>query len=171
MAKKPTPPPKAGAAKPVETATARKPKTRRKSPGRTPDAELEERARLTASLLGQGRTKGDIKKALATKYNVDHHTAERYLGRAREILLAELRETRDYHKSSALEFYRSVLVNSEATIRDKIAAQKRIDFILGLHAPSRVAVTDTDGNDIDPSEIDSKIVALLAQINEPGREG
>lgn len=66
-------------------------------------------------------------------------TAEKLLSLARESLVRATALTRGEHQAIALDFYKSVLRNSKATIRDKLAAQKRMDKLLGLEihdAPS-----------------------------------
>ena len=130
---------------------------KKKNPGRTPVDELEERVRLTRDLLSKGLYKGQIKKVLKEKYGVDHTTVETYLLRAREILLAELNQARDVHKSDALAFYKSILTDPKATVGNKINAQKRIDFILGLHAPTRVAFTDANGRTLGRNEVEAAV--------------
>lgn len=44
-------------------------------------------------------------------------------------------------------FYMQLIRSNEATVREKLQARKQADDLLGLQAPSRVALTDTEGND------------------------
>ncbi|MEM1225948.1 MAG: hypothetical protein AAGJ40_09625 [Planctomycetota bacterium] len=140
------------------------------NPGQTTEDEMDERIRYTASLLYRGLFKSQIKKELRTKYSVDARTVERYLSRAREEMLVELRDTRDNHKASSLKFYQSVLSDPKATFSNKIQAQKRIDFILGLHAPTQLSITDVDGKSLSPGELDEQLVALIGKLNASGGE-
>lgn len=118
------------------------------NPGRTPEAELEARVAVTVELLSQGVRKSQIKRILVNRYQVSARTCENYLSRAREELLTDLREERDEHRGTALATYRALLRNPNAKVKDKILAQQRIDKLLGLEAPVRLAMTDTDGVDL-----------------------
>lgn len=140
----------------------------KKNPGQTAQDELDDRIRVTAQLLGKGLYKGQIKKALREKYGVEERTIETYLARAREILLEDLNQTRDVHKSGALAFYKSVITDSNSTIGNKINAQKRIDFILGLHAPTKVSFTDAEGKTLGRNEVETAIDSLAEGILRAG---
>lgn len=113
---------------------------------RPTEQEHAERINRTKTYLSSGMTKGEIKKELNREFGVNHRTVERYLARAREILIFELRENNDSHAARSLGFYRSVLGNPNVSIRDQIRAQERIDFMLGLHTdtnpPSTVGATE-----------------------------
>jgi len=127
------------------------PSTDSKNPGRTQEDQLEERIELTYRLLSDGMRKSDIKRALRDAYGVCARTAENYLARARELQLLDLREERDVHRGASLAFYRRILTDPTAKITDKILAQKRIDDLLGLAVPFRVAMqireqTDTQSD-------------------------
>lgn len=111
-----------------------------KNPGRTEEEELEERVELTYRLLSDGLRKSDIKQALKDSYGVCARTAENYLARARELQLLELREERDVHRGGALAFYRRIIADPTASIREKLLAQQQIDKLLGLAVPIRVAM-------------------------------
>lgn len=117
-----------------------------KNPGRTPEEELEVRVDYTLKLLTEGRRKSEIKKIFRQRYNVTARTVENYLSRARQILLTELKAEREEHTGRSLSVYRSILSDPKAKIKDRLAAQRRIDRLLGLEAPTRVALTDPDGN-------------------------
>lgn len=115
-----------------------KPTTR--NPGRTPEDEYEERVELTYRLLSDGLRKGEIKQALKAQYGVTARTAESYLSRAKDMQLLELREDRESHRSAALAFYKRVLSDPSTRVADRLTAQKRIDHLLGLEVPFRVAL-------------------------------
>jgi len=110
------------------------------NPGRTQEDQLEERIELTYRLLSDGMRKSDIKRALRDAYGVCARTAENYLARARELQLLDLREERDVHRGASLAFYRRILTDPTAKISDKLHAQKRIDDLLGLAVPFRIAM-------------------------------
>lgn len=152
-------------------AQTKKKTTTKKNPGKTSEDQLEERVAATKDLLAKGMYKGQIKKAISEQYGVSRATVENYLSRARKILIEELKQTTDVHKSDALGFYKSVLADPTATTGNKIQAQKRIDFILGLHAPTRLAITDADGRTLDAGAIESKILDLATSVFGAGAAG
>lgn len=118
----------------------------KKNPGQTSEEELEKRVELVLKMLISGYRKSLIKTVLKQRYGVTARTVENYLSRAKQILLLELKEERDDQCARSLAFYRSVLSDATAKTKDKINAQRRIDLLLGLQAPTRVALTDPEGN-------------------------
>lgn len=142
------------------------PQRGRGNPGRTEEDELEDRVELTYRLLSDGMRKSEIKQALKATYGVCARTAENYLSRARIIQLEELREERDIHRGSALAFYKRILSDSSAKISDKLTAQKRIDDLLGLAVPFRVAMQIREQTQVDDStEFEAALeTATLAEL-------
>lgn len=140
------------------------------NPGRTSEAEVENRIALCRSMMEKHYTKSEIKRAMNQKFGTDARTVERYLSRAREDILREIGETRDFFRAQSLAAYRSVLKNQEASIKEKILAQRQIDHLLGLHAPWKVAQTDTNGRDIPPDEARDRISSLASRVAERIRE-
>jgi hypothetical protein len=125
-----------------------------------------ERIDRTKTYLSYGMTKGEIKVELKREFGVNHRTVERYLARARDILLAELREDRESHKAKSLGFYHSVFNDPDASIRDKIRAQQRIDFMLGLYTDTNPASTVTATEHLSRSEIEQAIESMAASLFE-----
>lgn len=139
---------------------------------RSTDEEIEERIQFTLGLLAQGFFKSTIKKMVREKFgDVDARTVEFYLSRSREILVEALRQDRESHKSSALGFYQSVLTDPEVKIGDKIRAQSRIDFILGLNSPAKVSFTDADGKTLGRNEVETAIDSLAEGLLRAGATG
>jgi hypothetical protein len=130
------------------------------------EQEHAERINRTKTYLSIGMTKGEIKKELKREFGVNHRTVERYLARAREIIIFELRENKDSHAARSLGFYRSVLSNPNACIRDKLRAQQRIDFMLGLHTDTNPASTVTATEHLSRSEIEQAIESMAASLFE-----
>lgn len=118
----------------------------KRNPGQTAEAELVARVELTLNMLTKGYRKSVIKTVMRQRYGVSPRTVENYLARAKEILLVELKEERDEHAGRSLAFYRSVIADPAVKMKDKLVAQRRIDLLLGLQAPTRVALTDPEGN-------------------------
>lgn len=108
-----------------------------KNPGRTSKTDLEQRIELTHRLLASRARKGDIKKTLIARWGVSARTAENYLARARERILADSQQPREQHRANAIAFYESIIGDMQASTRDRIKAQERMDRLLGLEAPTR----------------------------------
>jgi hypothetical protein len=140
------------------------------NPGQTSEAELEERVDLTYRLLSEGMRKSAIKNALKAQFGVCSRTCENYLARARQRQLADLRETRDEHRAQSLAFYRAIVADSGATLRDRLLAQKRIDDLLGLDTPLRLAIAmgtvgglDSEGAGRDVALDGAGVLSSIAQ--------
>ncbi|XZE35331.1 hypothetical protein SH501x_000821 [Pirellulaceae bacterium SH501] len=133
------------------------------NPGRTPDDEYEDRVELTYRMLVEGMRKSEIKAALKAQYKISARTAENYLARARLLQLEDLREERDVHRASSLAFYKSVLSDPQASVIAKINAQRRIDQLLGLEVPFRVAIATANVGNQKPDDIDSMLAVATVE--------
>jgi hypothetical protein len=154
----------------IKTPAPRKKPTGRKNPGQTSQEELDRRIKECRLLLENRALKSEIKKLMFEKYEVDARTVESYLSRAKEEMVLALSETRDFFRSQALAFYCKILRQPDATVKEKIMAQRRIDSLLGLEAPVRWAATDTNGKDLPPDEARDRISTLASRVAERFRE-
>lgn len=107
--------------------------------------ELKQRIALVAEMLCTGLTKTQIHRACEQKWQVDWHTADRYMRRARITLEEEITQERPAMLASAVGFYKSMLRKPSASDRDKILAHTRLDQLLGLDAPTRQEISGPDG--------------------------
>lgn len=99
---------------------------------RPTQAERERRIKATADLLSNGVRQGDIKRVIAQRFDVSPRSVERYLRQARAVLIDELGEgDTDLHRARSLDTYRRILRESDND-GHILAAQGRIDRILGL---------------------------------------
>ena len=155
---------------PLQPKPRKKPGGQKGNPGRTAESEIEERIAICREMLEGHCTKSEIKKAMRQQFGADARTVERYLSRAREDILKEISDTRDFFRAQSLAAYRNVLKSPEATIKDRILAQRQTDHLLGLHAPWKVAQTDTNGRDIPPDEARDRISSLASRVAERIRE-
>lgn len=108
-------------------------------PGRKPtNDEIAERIELCRSMLLRRVPKSTIKRAFRQRFgaDIDHGTIERYLTRAREVMLTDLTRGRQTQRANSLALYESVLADPAVTVRDKVKAQERIDKLLGLEDKS-----------------------------------
>ena len=99
--------------------------------------ELEARYEFTGFLLSRRLYKSDIKRNLMRKYSVSSRTCETYLAEAKRRMVDRSGRSRDEHRMDSLAFYESIVSGPESDIRDKMNAQTRIDWLLGLEAPSK----------------------------------
>src|SRR5438874_2027192 len=107
--------------------------------GRKPTTdEKAERIELCRSMLLRRVPKSTIKKAFRQRFghNIDHTTIERYLLRAREVMLTDLTRGRQLLRAEGLALYESILADPKAAHRDKVKAQERIDKLMGLEDKS-----------------------------------
>ncbi|MEM9347622.1 MAG: hypothetical protein AAGB26_13495 [Planctomycetota bacterium] len=129
--------------------------------------EKTERIDLVAYLLCMGQQTSQIHTTITSKYGCTTRTVDSYIAEAKEVLLKQSGEPRELHIAMALELYRSVLRDPNARIRDKIAAQTRIDRLLGLEAPRRHELAGVDGG---PITVEDKNMALSILENPELRE-
>lgn len=109
-------------------------------------AEVVERIEYTRELLIRALHGGQIKQALRAKYGpLSHATCGRYVSRARHVMVEEMGMSRDEARGQALERYEAVIRDKAADHYDRIRAQERIDKILGLETPQRIAHEGKDG--------------------------
>lgn len=99
--------------------------------------ELESRYEYTVFLISRRLYKSDIKRALMRKYNISARTCENYMAEARRRMVDASGRSRDDHRLDSLKFYESIIAGPDGDLRDKIYAQSRIDWLLGLEAPVR----------------------------------
>ena len=120
----------------------RSPQKRIKGTPRAPRAthrERDTRISLVRKLISARMTNGEIKRAMATQFGLSPRTAEGYISRARAEIMEDLGRSREDHQADAYTFYCAVVGNREASNRDKIKAQERIDKLLGLESPAKIS--------------------------------
>ena len=108
------------------------PERKRKTYHKPTRQELQKRVTATCDLLAHGVRTGDIKRVISSRFATSPRSVERYLRRAREILIQETGEDKELHRGRSLDVYRSILRDGDATHSERLAAQGRIDRILGL---------------------------------------
>ena len=122
---------------------------------RSTQAELQEREDFAYMLLSRCLLKSQVKAQLRKKFGdgLHHSTIEEYIRRARDRMLVEANRGKDVFRAESLAFYHAMLLDSNATINEKINARARIDRILGVDAPVKTEHTGANGG---PIEIDVK---------------
>jgi hypothetical protein len=107
------------------------------SKGKISREASHERLRFVLQLLSRHVQKGEIKRFMRKKYGCCGRTTERYLARARELLIRSTGETSEFLRAQALALYEDVIRDPESTIRDRLIAQVSINHLLGLNAPCK----------------------------------
>jgi hypothetical protein len=140
--------------------------------------ELADRIEYARQLLASGRLKSQIKRALRKQYgDLDHRTIERYLARAREQILLAIHAEKVHQRAYAFALYCSVLADPKASVRDRIAAQERIDKLLGLeekapddptHLLEKLGIDPAEVRPVAPGDVPPEPVAIQGPVVGPG---
>lgn len=120
----------------------------RKTLRKPTNEELHKRVRTVFDWLCSGKREHEIERLLrAEPHNLSKRSAIRYLARARDMLVAETKRSREEHRAESLATYRAILDDPESEPRDRVRAQERIDKLLGLeiHSPKQVEISGPDG--------------------------
>ena len=96
-----------------------------------------DRVLVCAKMLCEGAYKGEIKKHMRDTYQLKTSQINKYISRARKHLHEQANADRDELRGASIEFYRAIVRDESAETRDRLAAQARIDKILGLEAPTQ----------------------------------
>lgn len=104
-----------------------------------PEDAYEPIVELIADMMARRFHKGSIKAAvrvLLEKVNIpwDHRKYEEMANEARELMRMAAGETRETAREKSIAFYENVLRDEGVDARTKIAAQERLDKMLGLES-------------------------------------
>lgn len=94
--------------------------------------EYNHRVEIATQLLSRRVIKGDIKRIMMGKFGVSARSIEDYLSRAREVLKSRLEVAPNDNTISSLAFYESIVVGTDTTMQQKMSAQDKIDWVLGV---------------------------------------
>jgi hypothetical protein len=153
-------------------------KPTRKYEAKGDPAETRRRVRFVMMLLAQGKSRAYIHEFFRNNYQLTVRTAERYIARARKKMVDDVDLPKEELRAISVACYANILDDETATNKDKISARTRMDRLLGLEAPIKVAHTDSLGNDplreaargMTDEEL-YKARERLAQIATGGGEG
>lgn len=122
------------------------------------NAEMVERHEFTAKLLSRRLYHGDVVRLLTARYKVTHATCDAYIRAARAILVSWTDMPVKEHRINSLAFWEGI-VRSDATLKERMDAQVRIEKLLGLEAPTVVEnrVKMTKAEDLSDEELDAFI--------------
>src|SRR2546421_282316 len=101
-------------------------------PGTPTLEERRERLDYAAFLLSRRLYKSDIKKLMARRFQgMRPRTVEKYLKKARERLRLNAHLTEAGCRVRSLAFWDSVVRGTDSRLCDRMAAQERLDWLLG----------------------------------------
>ena len=114
---------------------------------RCTEEELEERVDFVAGMLAKCAKTGEIKRAVAKRFDVGHRAAGDYIARAKKLLAERIAISREQGKDLALGFLLDV-IEKEPT-RYALVAEQRLSEILGYNAPKQMEVSGRDGQPLE----------------------
>lgn len=107
--------------------------------------EHDQRIELCCRLIGAGLYDSQIKKMVAKQFDLSPRSVEKYLRRARGILLDRRNRDRATHQAESMAFYEAIMQKPGVKDRDKLFARRRVDKLLGLEEPQRHQISGTLG--------------------------
>ena len=110
--------------------------------------EMVARVQMAAVMLSQGRRKSEIKRAFAAQHGIKHRQVGRYIRLAHKELVAATDKSLDELVAESYGLYMRIIQDPDATARDKIAARKCADDLLGLPKAKKIALTTVAGDDM-----------------------
>ena len=126
--------------------------------------ELDARIDMCRQLISAGHYDGEVKSKVATHFNLSPRTVERYLRRARDLMIKETGKPQIEHRAESLAFYQHVRKKHEEETRDRIRAQERIDKLLGLETPQRVEMSGPGGGPMEHDVVTMSRDEMIARV-------
>ncbi len=145
--------------------------------------DIEARIEEVVVMLSKGMRTGKIKRLIGNRYLVKYRQINIYITRARARIYARRDSPRNEIQADSLAFYELVAAGglTNASVRDRLVARKRVDELLGLDEPKRIELSgrvDTDSEmrdlmvkaatDKGLSEDARKLAEKLAGIDPDG---
>ena len=145
------------------------------SPWTIQQSEYDERIARTMELIGTCPHKRDIKQALRDEFdpNMSFRTIDRYIQRARAIIIAAMTGERQALIADQVMAYRAIAFDKKGSNAiARVRALERIDRLLGLEAPRRAVVGHAHfWNPAEPEEIADRLATRLADFADKARVG
>jgi hypothetical protein len=100
--------------------------------------EIAERIEFTAHMLSRQAYKSNIKRLLKSRYGVDARTCERYLSRARQLMLKRREEGYDPERDrqDAIDFWESFVKAGTVSVSQQFHAKERAEWLRGVRPPA-----------------------------------
>jgi hypothetical protein len=123
----------------------------RKRPGRTSEAEYEYRIGIVRSLLAQKKKKWQIKEYCSDEWGLCSRTVDNYITKARKQMLEEVDTTPEVEFLEASAYLDELMSDDTVPPSVRLAARAEKSSMWGIKKPQKVAVTDSQGRDIQPT--------------------
>ena len=139
---------------------------KKRSQGKRPTkAEVAERIEFCAACLEKRMYVGDIKRAYKKKFgDSPHQTITDYLRRARSSIASSVHSGREHHRNMAVKLYEEIIRSKSSTNGEKIRAQAELTKLVGANAPTKIAPTDSQGNDLNPEQARAAVSKIFQDI-------
>lgn len=151
---------------PPEQETAPKARTGRKTRS---VAEMRQRIEFTAYLISKDIPPSQINAQLRNRYQVSDRTALSYRKAAMKVIAEWTERSPESHRRESLAFYRSVIQDPQANMRDKLQARARLDCILGIESPQELRLTGPDGGPVEVRQQMAHVVEVLVTSREEAK--
>lgn len=119
--------------------------------GQTSREELEFRYEQVAQWISLDKKKSEVKRLAYAKWGIKPRTFDNYYSAAFKILRDAADITPDESFAKSVRFYEHVIANDETEYKDKIAARKALDELLGIQKPRKTVQIGKDGQAVDPT--------------------
>lgn len=131
-------------------------------------SEISRRVNEICEMMRGGCTLGQIRQHLKKAYKVTTRSCDRYLSRARSRIYDATKRTDDDLRAESLAFYEGVRADLDQHIQWRLKAQERLDALMALERPKKVALTDADGGPatirLEAARLEQADPAVLAQL-------
>jgi hypothetical protein len=133
------------------------------------NAEISRRVNEICEMMRGGCTLGQIRQHLKKAYKVSTRSCDRYLSRARARIYDATKRTDDDLRAESLAFYEGVRADLDQHIQWRLKAQERLDSLMALDKPKKVALTDANGGPatirLQADQLEKADPAVLAQLS------
>ena len=132
--------------------------TPRRKPVRPTRKEFNQRLDRACELMRVGYRDRQISRMMSGEFRLPVQTCIDYVTRARKVVLEEIGVPKVEHQANAYAFYSGIVADEEEGTFARLAAQKRIDKLLGLEAAMRLHL---DGK----IDVDHRHVHLVSMVD------
>ena len=114
------------------------------------NSELETRIEYTSELVSQGLAMSAIKSKLRERFGeLSARTCASYRSRACAMFLEQAGQSREEIRAESFAFYKNVISDPKATLRERLLARERIDKIFGIET-LRTELSGSNGEPLVP---------------------
>lgn len=107
--------------------------------------ETRLRIEVARKMLARGMYQGEIKRILSSHYGVSGRMVEKYIGRARQLIIEATGKSKQEHIADSYSFYIDVQANDKLPVASRLRARENIDKLFALPQPIKIAPTNIDG--------------------------